>query len=346
MIQALPSPAAVLDRNCEQRSDSGFLDQVQGSPNHRIVLFRGGRALVSGAGLAYLDPAAAAGHLPAGAVTVYLGRVLPGAQQYLPEGTDLVLKVLADDAGDLPWVPEGTSFSGYRDVGDSLPTADAAIFIEAQAVANWHLSHRFCPRCGSATAPEHSGWMRRCSADASEHFPRTDPAAIVAIVGADDRILLASNFAWESNRYSTVAGFIEAGESAEQGAVREIAEEVGVHLHTTHYAGSQAWPFPRSLMLGFIAYTDDTVAVPDGTEVREARWFSRSELQAAVLDGEAVISRRLSIARALIEHWYGGTILEPGDALDHEPPARPDSGFGRGPAQAAASGKAPTGGLA
>lgn len=319
MIQALPSAAAALERNCEQRSESGYLDKVQGGPGHRIVLFRGGRALMDANGLAYLRPADAGRHLPAGAVTVYLGRTLAGGNPQLPEGTDLVLKVLADDAGDLPWVPGGTFFSGYRDVGDSLGAGDAAVFIEAQAVANWHTSHRFCPRCGAATTPEHSGWMRRCTADGSEHFPRTDPAAIVAIVGADDRILLASNFAWEGNRYSTVAGFIEAGESAEQGAVREIAEEVGVHLHTTHYAGSQAWPFPRSLMIGFVAHTDDTVAVPDGTEVREARWFSRGELQAAVLSGDAVIARRLSIARALIEHWFGGPILEPGDALDHAP---------------------------
>lgn len=316
MIQALPSPAAVLDRDCEQRSENGFLDNVQGSPGHRIVLFRGGRALVRDGGLAFLDPAEAAGHLPPGTVTVYLGKTIGVIHSTLPAGTDIVLKVLADDAGDLPWVPGGTFFSGFRDVGEALADADTAIFVEAQAVANWHMSHRFCPRCGAPTIPEHAGWMRRCTADGSEHFPRTDPAAIVAVVGADDRILLASNFAWEANRYSTVAGFVEAGESAEQGAVREIAEEVGVHLHTTHYLGSQAWPFPRSFMLGFVAYTDDIAAVPDGTEVREARWFSRNELQAAVLSGEAIISSRVSIARALIEHWYGGTILEPGDVAD------------------------------
>ena len=316
MIQALPSPAAVLDRNCEQRSGKGFLDQVQGSPGYRVTVFQGGRALVHGNALALLGPAELPHHFPAGTLTVYLGRTLPGGHALLPAGTDIVLKVVADDAGDLPWVPPGTTFSGYRDVGEALPETDAAIFIEAQAVAAWHVSHRFCPRCGAATEPETAGWMRRCTADGSEHFPRTDPAAIVAIVGADDRILLASNFAWEAHRYSTVAGFVEAGENVEQGAVREIAEEVGVHLHTIQYLGSQAWPFPRSLMLGFVAYTDDTAPVPDRVEVREARWFSRQELQAAVLSGDAIISRRLSIARALIEHWYGGIILEPGDLAD------------------------------
>jgi NAD+ diphosphatase len=335
MIQALPSPAAVLERNCEQRSESGYLEQVQGGPDHRIVLFRGGRALVASGGLAFLEPAAVDGRLPAGTVTVYLGQTIDSGP--LPAGTHLVLKVFPDDAGELPWVPAGTFFSGYRDVGDALGETDAAIFIEAQAVANWHRSHRFCPRCGAPTVPEHAGWMRRCTEDGSEHFPRTDPAAIVAVVGADGRILLASNFAWEPNRYSTVAGFIEAGESAEQGAVREIAEEVGVHLHSTHYVGSQAWPFPRSLMLGFVAYTDDTLAIPDGTEVREARWFSRDELQAAVLSGEAIISRRLSIARALIEHWYGGTILEPG-----EDPDRGDAA----PVEPGTPGHAPAGGRA
>ena len=317
MIQALPSPEAVLDRDCEQRSASGYLDAVQARLSHRIVIFQRGKTLVHGHAIRYFDPADVAGKLPAGLLTIYLGKTLPGRHPQLPAGTDLVLKVLPDDAEAAAWASEGTSWAGYREAAALLPGPDAAIFIQAQAVANWHQTHRFCPRCGSATELLWSGWMRRCSVDASEHFPRTDPAVIVAIVGGDDRILLANNFAWESHRYSTVAGFVEAGESAEQAAGREIFEEVGVHLHTTHYVGSQAWPFPRSLMLGFIAHTADTDAVPDNAEVRAARWFGREELQAAVLSGEAIISARLSIARELIEHWYGGRIRERGeDAAD------------------------------
>jgi NAD+ diphosphatase len=112
----------------------------------------------------------------------------------------------------------------------------------------------------------------------------------------------------EAKNYSTLAGFVEPGESLEQAVVREIGEEVGVRVTACQYLGSQSWPFPASLMLGFTATTDDAVARPDGVEVTRARWFSRDELQEAVLSGEITISTRLSIARSLIEHWYGGVI--------------------------------------
>ncbi len=310
------SPDAALDRECEQRSEPGFMESVLAKAAHKVVIFHRGKALMAGASLdvlAYVDASALPHELPAGTLQVYLGKVRPGRGHALAPGTALVLLALPDDAGELAWVPELSTFAGYRAAAEHMGGADAEIFIQAQAVANWHSTHTFCPRCGNPTEIQAAGWMRRCGNDGSEHFPRTDPAAIVAIVGADDRILLANNFAWEENRYSTVAGFIEGGESAEAGAVREIAEEVGVHLHSLKYLASQAWPFPRSLMLGFIGYTDDVVATPDLREVRAARWFGRAELQEAVLAGDAVISSRLSIARELIEHWYGGKIVEPGE---------------------------------
>lgn len=313
MIDALPSPEPVLERNCEIRITPGFLDEVQGQASHRVVLMQKGKALVEGTSLRVLTPAELAS-LPAGTLTVYLGEVLVERHPDLAAGTHLVLKVLTDDADPQAFLPEGSLFLGYRDAAGMLSAADAAIFIQAQAVSTWHVSHPRRPRCGGETSIEQAGWMRRCLVDGSEHFPRTDPAVIVAIVGGDDRVLLANNFAWDANRFSTVAGFVEAGESLEQAAVREISEEVGVHLHTTHYVGSQAWPFPRSLMVGYVAYTDDTEPTPDNQEVRAARWFERNELQRLVLSGEIVISPRLSIARALIEHWYGATIVEPGEA--------------------------------
>lgn len=308
MIPALPPAPAVLDRRCEERNAPGFLDNIRGNAAHKVLVMAQGKALLDGDGLIFLDPAELT---EPPVLAVYLGAV--EAHGVLAAGTDVVLQVFADDAGDSSWVPDGAVFRGYRDAAAGLSEADAAIFIQAQAVANWHQSHPRCPRCGAETEIMSAGWMRRCPVDGSEHFPRTDPAVIVAIVGADDRLLLANNFAWDDNRYSTVAGFAEAGESAEQAAVREIFEEVGVHLHTTHYVGSQAWPFPRSLMLGFVGYTNSTVATPDLTEVRGARWFSREELQAEVQAGTTVISNRMSIARALIEHWYGGRILEQGE---------------------------------
>lgn len=313
MSKSTPSPETVLDRQCEQRSEPGFMEAVLESPAHRVMVFHRGQVLMDGTGPAYLDPAGLPGAVAPGTSVVYLGKVAPGQADRLPAGTDLVLHVLPHDAGDLAWLPGGGRFAAYRDVAAEFTGLDVHAFVEALAVANWHATHRHCPRCGTATEANWSGWMRRCPQDGSEHFPRTDPAVIVAIVGADGRILLANNRQWESNRYSTVAGFVEAGESAEQAAVREIAEEVGVHLHSLQYISSQAWPFPRSLMLGYIGHTLDTVAVPDNVEVVGARWFGREELQAAVLSGEASISHRLSIARTLIEHWHGGPITEPGD---------------------------------
>lgn len=313
MIESTPFPEAALDRQCEQRSEPGFMEKVLASDSHRVMVFHRGRALMAGSAPAFLKSEALPETPPEGTTVVYLGQVAPGQEHPLPQGTHLVLHALPDDAGALGWVPEGSAFARFRDVAGNLNTVDEQAFVQAQAVANWHASHRHCPRCGTRTINDTAGWMRRCPQDGSQHFPRTDPAVIVAIVGSDGRILLANNKKWEANRYSTVAGFVEGGESAEQAAAREIAEEVGVALHSLRYISSQAWPFPQSLMLGFLGYTDDTVAVPDNVEVRGARWFDRDELQAAVLGGEAQISHRFSIARTLIEHWYGGPIAEPGD---------------------------------
>ena len=328
MLKTNPSPESVLDRQCEQRIAPGYLAAVLQRPDYRVVVFHRGRALMDGTSLAYLAPSSldpayrdlAGDLLPMGATHVYLGKVGSGQEHRLTPTTDIVLlslplDALADDVAELSWAPQGTAFAGYRDVAHNLNTVDDQVFVEAQAIAHWHASHVHCPSCGSATESQSSGWMRRCTADGTQHFPRTDPAAIVAIVGADDRILLANNFAWAENRYSTVAGFVEAGESAEQAAVREIAEEVGVHLHSLAYVSSQPWPFPRSLMFGYIGYTNDTEATPDRTEVRATRWFGRAELQAEILSGQAVISHRASIARSLIEHWYGGPILEPDELV-------------------------------
>ena len=134
------------------------------------------------------------------------------------------------------------------------------------------------------------------------------------IASPDGRLLLGGGGPLDARNYSTLAGFVEPGESLEQAVQREIGEEVGVRVTASQYLGSQSWPFPASLMLGFTATTPDTEARPDGVEVTRARWFSRSELQDAVLSGEIVISSRLSIARSLIEHWYGGVIQDAADS--------------------------------
>ena len=320
MDTVLPVRPALIDRGSVARLKPGMLDELLASGRAKAMVLSGRQALVNSNSLVLLDAAELGRQLQdtpyAPDQLIYLGSALPGSD--LSAGTPLILFLLPQQfevraeefEAHVAGIPEGAQWAGFRDVAATLNATDAAIFIEASAIANWHATHTHCPRCGSATEPEAGGWVRRCPADGSEHYPRTDPAIIVTVVGPDDRLLLGGGGPLDARNYSTLAGFVEPGESLEQAVVREIGEEVGVRVTACQYLGSQPWPFPASLMLGFTATTADTDATPDGVEVTRARWFSRSELQEAVLNGEIVISSRLSIARSLIEHWYGGRIQD------------------------------------
>ena len=133
----------------------------------------------------------------------------------------------------------------------------------------------------------------------------------MAVTDADERLLLGRGSAWDQRRFSVLAGFVEPGESLEQAVAREVAEEAGLTVTSVTYLGSQPWPFPCSLMLGFTATVDDPERVrADGEEVLEVRWFTRAELAEAAASGEIVLSGQISIARSLIEHWYGGPLAE------------------------------------
>ncbi|ACL40441.1 NUDIX hydrolase [Pseudarthrobacter chlorophenolicus A6] len=313
----LPVRPALVDRGSAERMKAGMVEELLAAPDTVAVVLAGRQGLVSGGSLHLANARelhtelAAAGTVPD--LVVYLGAALPAAD--LPTGTELLLFVLpaAVEPGTAG-VPEEASWAGFRDVAAGLGPTATALFVEASAIANWHAGHTHCPRCGTPTEVQAGGWVRRCPADSSEHYPRTDPAIIVTVVGPDGRLLLGGGGPADAKNFSTLAGFVEPGESLEQAVVRELFEEVGVRVKACQYLGSQSWPFPASLMLGFTAITDDAVATPDGVEVTRARWFSREELQDAVLSGEITISSRLSIARALIEHWYGGRIRDLADA--------------------------------
>lgn len=314
---------AVLDRRSAERADASFLSSVLRLPGTVAVLFSQRRAAHSGDRLTFLP----ARDLPAewlGGLVVYLGRLpserttpwaAPGADVVLvvlPEPVEPVAAVMSEPAGEgAALLPEDTHWAGFRESGPGLDLIEAAILLEATAIANWHETHPRCPRCGAPTAVVHSGWVRQCREDGSEHFPRTDPAIIVTVVGPDGRLLLGTGARMRANMFSTLAGFVEPGESLEQAVAREVGEEVGVRVSDCQYLGSQPWPFPASLMLGFTARTEDTAAQADGEEVLRARWFTREELQSANLSGEITLPSRLSISRALIEHWFGGPIAEP-----------------------------------
>lgn len=236
---------------------------------------------------------------------------LTATPEATPEVTPEATPGVTPESG--PNDPEfsGATWGDLRALGATFSDRDAGLFTAALALANWHDSHRYSPRTGMATVAGQGGWVRTDIDDGREVFPRTDPAIIVGIVDADDRILLGHNALWPANRYSLLAGFVEPGESLESAAVREVFEESGIRIVDPVYLGSQPWPFPASLMLGFMARVDPNVEstlTPDGAEILDLRWFSREEL-AASLD-QIGLPGHTSIARAIIEHWYGGPILD------------------------------------
>lgn len=313
----LPVRPAVIDRASAERTKPGMVTEAASRPGTLAMVLSGREALVSESGLVLMEAPVLLSRLADAAAPaaelIYLGAALDTS--HIPAGTEIVLVVLpAPLPAEVTGAPADSQWIGFRAVAGRLNATDTALFIQASAIANWHATHTHCPRCGSPTFVEAGGWVRRCPSDNSEHYPRTDPAIIVTVVGPDGRLLLGGGGAMDAKMHSTLAGFVEPGESLEQAVAREISEEVGVRVTACQYLGSQPWPFPASLMLGFTAITADTEARPDGVEVTRARWFTRPELQAAVLTGEILIPSRLSISRALIEHWYGGRIADPAPA--------------------------------
>ena len=206
---------------------------------------------------------------------------------------------------------ETSRWRTLREVGALLPDRDAGLFATMLGLANWHASHTHCPRCGAPTEPDQSGWIRRCTQDGSEHYPRTDLAVIMAVTDPDDRLLLARSPNWPEGRLSLLAGFVEPGESLDAAVAREVLEEVGVVVEQVRYLGNQPWPFPSSLMVGFTSHAADPTLHLDMEEIVEAVWVSRGELSEMVLAGRFGISPTVSIARRIIEHWYGRPIAEP-----------------------------------
>lgn len=260
-------------------------------------------------------------------------RLLLSAAREVPEGLDsLTFLGLRPDgrAAFAAHAPEPVSelpggipqWRTLRELGLRLPAEQAAMAVTAVALDNWRARTRCCPGCGTALRAKDAGWAMHCPAEGIEHFPRTDPAAIVLVRDRSDRALLGRHVNWDAGWMSTIAGFVEAGESVESAVRREVREETGVRIGSdpghVRYLGSQPWPFPASLMLGYHAWVDPDdpsaadIAV-DTAEIAEAGWFSREELHAACEASLVRLPPRLSISRYLIECWYGASL--PGDWL-------------------------------
>ncbi|WP_433586434.1 NAD(+) diphosphatase [Microbacterium hydrocarbonoxydans] len=282
-----------IDRAGDLRDSPGILEQLRADATSTVVAVRDGRVRVEDDRLLRVGAADVTD-----ATWALLGRDADGGA--------VLLAALPPEAGTIDAAPEET-WLGLRDVGGRLGDADTDLLIEALALAGWLRDAPFCPSCGGGTELRQAGWSRRCLVCGREHFPRTDPAVIVAVESRDgERLLLGANANWGGRMYSCFAGFAEAGESLETTVHREIEEESGVRLHSLRYVSSQPWPFPRSLMIGFRAVVDDEDAArPDGEEIIDVRWFTRAEVGSA-LEGEGPVGLpgKASIARALIAGWY------------------------------------------
>lgn len=302
-----------MDSAAHRRAEPGVLEDAWRREGTRVVLVHEGRLAVAededGVRLDLRAPAALDTAPPlADAVRVFLGEDADGAYlAALLAGPD---DVAGPEGVAAPPVPE-TSWASLRDVGHLLDDRDADLATTAVALAEWHRRTLRCRRCGSPTEPAEAGWTRRCPVDGVSEYPRTDPAVIVAVTDDAGRILLAHATHWPPRRFSTLAGFVEPGESAESAVRREVLEEVGLAVDRLTYAGSQPWPFPASLMLAFRARAAATDLTVDGVELSDARWFTRRALQEAVREGEILLPMRTSVARALIEEWYGGRLEDP-----------------------------------
>ncbi len=207
--------------------------------------------------------------------------------------------------------PSGAAFEELRDVGVRLDPQDGALLAYARALVYWNARHQFCGECGRRTRSCEGGHMRVCTdaACGARQFPRTDPAVIVLVLspgdsGTTQRCLLGRPSGWPARLYSTVAGFVEPGESVEDAVVREVAEETGIEVQEVHYHSSQPWPFPSSLMLGFVARAASGRIVLRDDELEDARWFSRAEIVDQVMSGALRLPRRVSIAYRLVEDWF------------------------------------------
>ncbi|HNM97412.1 MAG TPA: NAD(+) diphosphatase [Marmoricola sp.] len=275
------------DRIASRRVDEQWLAEIWADPATRVLVMAGARVPVVEGKVTWCSPAEAG---DSGT------RVLLG-------GRDGVVHVAVIRSAD-------SATAEHRPIRDALAIVgdDGGFLVHAVGLAEWHWATRHCPRCGGSLSSTHQGHVLHCDGCGRDQFPRTDPAVIMLITvgdGEDERCLLGRRPEWPPGRWSTLAGFVEPGETLEHAVRREVLEEAGVTVGEVSYQGSQPWPLPASLMLGFYgrAISDD-IAV-DGVELESARWFTRAEIKAGGESGEVLFPPGISISRALIEDWYG-----------------------------------------
>lgn len=300
--QPNPYTGSPLDRASHLRDDEAWMAARLADPASLFVPVWRARSLLQGIDegrpeAVHVSGAAAEAIRLAGGPWAFLGLL----------GEAAVFAVDCSAAEDpAPLLPPALGrFEDLRAARGALPAADASILAHARAILHWRTRHQFCGVCGAPCEPRSAGHVLRCTGCGTQHFPRTDPAVIM-LVHRGDRCLLGHSQRFPSvTMYSTLAGFVEPGESLEEAVAREVREESGVTVGRVAYHSSQPWPFPGNVMLGFHAEALTEAITIDPTEIRDARWFTRAELRDHATLGFS-LPRRDSIARRLIEDWLEG----------------------------------------
>jgi NAD+ diphosphatase len=282
-----------LDRAAHLREDAAWFAAALADKRSRAIPVWNSRNLIAGGDApraVYLDLAHVPHERRHSADLIWLGR-FDGISYFAYE---------IESIEPPPLLP-GARFEDLRLVASLLPIDEAGLLGYARAIVSWRRRHRFCGTCGAKTLAAKSGHVLVCSDPVcrQEQFPRIDPAIIV-LVSDGERALLGRQASWPVGRYSTIAGFVEPGESLEDAVAREVYEETGIEVDRIEYHSSQPWPFPASLMLGFTAHAVSTEVELRDQELEDARWFTRAELAS----NGAMLPPQQSISFRLIEHWF------------------------------------------
>jgi NAD+ diphosphatase len=292
--------ASRLDRAAERRDDIDFLETQLAAPNTLLLPLWKGQPFARGEALQLVSATQGQTLIERSSELVWLG-IYDGAACFTLDisGLEEPLALAA---------LSGSEAFELRALVNRLSGAETELALYARALLNWHQRQQFCGVCGHATRPRQGGHMRLCARTecATQHFPRTDPCVLI-LVQDGDRCLLGRSPGWPAGMFSALAGFVEPGESLEQAAAREVLEESGIEIEQLRYAGSQAWPFPASLMIGFTAQARTRTIQIDAKELEAARWVSRAELLAPTEPG-FFVPRQASLSGQLIAAFAAGRL--------------------------------------
>lgn len=299
MLKNLWYTSAPLDRVSHLREDAAWVAARRRAKDTRLVPVWRSRSLVhTEDDRALILTVEEAGELLDSAQhEVVLG--LEGDTLYI--GLDLSH---LDDPYGHPRIGAEGAFEDLRQIGPVIPADEGAILAHARGMMTWHQRHQFCGVCGAPTEVSHGGYQRNCTGCSAQHFPRTDPAVIM-LVHKGDNCLLGRTHHFPRRIYSTLAGFVEPGESLEEAVAREVFEEAGVTVGEVRYMASQPWPFPSSLMLGFHAEAEAMELNIDPKELEDARWMTREQI-GRIEEFDMELPRRDSIAWRLVKAWMDG----------------------------------------